>query len=101
MTGRAGAAGAPKKAEKKNTAVPFILGFGAVAAGALMPEAGGISQAGWRSLAILVFAIVFWATDALPVAATAMGILVMLPVLGVAGYEATFSKLGADRKSVV
>jgi anion transporter len=74
--------------------VPLILGFGILIAAYLMPSLGGIDQAGWRALAILAFAIIFWATEVIPPSATAMGILILIPVMGVLSYRDTFSNMG-------
>ena len=75
--------------------VAFVIAFGGVIISALLPDTGGISTIGWRSLAILVFAIAFWSTEALPIAITAMSILVLIPVLGISDYQSTMAKMGA------
>jgi solute carrier family 13 (sodium-dependent dicarboxylate transporter), member 2/3/5 len=59
--------------------------LGALAASpALMSRAGGLSTAA-RSLAAIFFAVlVLWSTEAIPIAATSLLVLVVLPLLGVA-----------------
>jgi len=78
----------------RKKAAGYIIGFGAVAVSLFLPEVGGITTTGWRALSILVFAIAFWSTEALPIAITAMAILVFVPVLGIDTYQATMSKMG-------
>ena len=80
--------------KKKNNIIPFVLGFGVLLIGFFLPEMGGITHTGWRALSVLLFAIIFWATEAAPAACTAMAILILLPILGIRSYEATFSSLG-------
>lgn len=80
--------------KKKKNALPLIIGFGVVLICALLPDIGGITPTGWRALSVLILAIVLWSTQALPVAATAMAILVLIPVLGIASYESTMDKMG-------
>jgi anion transporter len=87
-------AGVLKEKISKKKIIAFIIGFGAIIVGFLLPEVGGISTMGWRALSVLVFAIVFWATEALPVAITAMAIMVLIPVLGILDYASTMSKMG-------
>jgi anion transporter len=60
-----------------------------------LPPVGGITVHGWRSLAILCFAIICWATELIPASAVGMGILVLIPLLGVQTYQDTFSSFGA------
>ena len=88
-----------KQIEKKTTwnkkkIIAFIIGFGAIAISIVIPDTGGITTIGWRSLAVLIFAITFWSTEALPVAIVAMSILVFIPVLGIADYQSTMGKMG-------
>ena len=78
----------------KKKAAGYIIGFGAVVLSLFLPEVGGITTTGWRALSILVFAIAFWSTEALPIAITAMAILVFVPVLGIDTYQSAMSKMG-------
>ncbi len=48
----------------------------------LMPPPGGLSQQGWWVAAVGVLMAVWWMTEALPLAATALLPLVMFPLLG-------------------
>ena len=80
--------------QKPKSPIPFIIAFTVLLVAYFMPEMGMIKPTGWRALAILLSAIILWATEALPAANTAMGILVLLPLLGVSSYTNTFSSLG-------
>lgn len=50
----------------------------------LSPAPAGLSPAGWATAAIAVWMAVWWATEALPLFATALLPLVLLPLLGIA-----------------
>lgn len=80
------------KAAKKKAS--FLLGALVLLGGYLTPQIGVISNSGWRILSILIFAIIFWSSEALPASATAMAILILLPLTGVRSYQATFASLG-------
>jgi solute carrier family 13 (sodium-dependent dicarboxylate transporter), member 2/3/5 len=47
----------------------------------------GLSYSGHASIALLVFAIVMWATEALNIAVTSVIILFIQPIIGVASFE--------------
>ncbi len=55
----------------------------------LLPPPGGLSSTGWSVAAIGVVMAVWWMTEALPLAATALLPLVLLPPLGVVDLETT------------
>ncbi len=68
-----------------------LIGFAAAAAASLivaaMPAPEGLKPEGQRVLALLVAALVLWATEALPIAITAVLALVAQPVLGLASFN--------------
>lgn len=58
---------------------------------ALMIASGphaGMSEAAWRTAAVGVLMALWWVTEAVPIAATALLPLVLLPLLGIAGINA-------------
>jgi sodium-dependent dicarboxylate transporter 2/3/5 len=60
--------------------------IGAIVAGAivlLLPTPEGLSPAGHRLAAIFVGALVLWSTEALPMAVTALLVIVLQPILGI------------------
>lgn len=64
------------------TAVKLLLA-GAVFLGILlMPTPAGLSEAGQRALAVMVFAVVLWATEAIPVGVAGVGGVVLLVLVG-------------------
>lgn len=67
------------------------LASGPLLAGALLltPPPSGLSQDGWSVAAIGVLMAVWWMTEALPLAATALLPLILLPVLGLRDIGAT------------
>jgi solute carrier family 13 (sodium-dependent dicarboxylate transporter), member 2/3/5 len=54
----------------------------------LSPAPAGLSAAGWTTAAVAVWMAVWWATEALPLFATALLPLVLLPLLGIADIHA-------------
>jgi sodium-dependent dicarboxylate transporter 2/3/5 len=54
----------------------------------LAPPPSGLSPAGWATAALAVWMAVWWATEALPLFATALLPLVFLPLLGIANINA-------------
>ena len=66
------------------------LGLGAVlfAALLLLPPPDGLSLPAWRTAAMAVLMAVWWASEALPVAATALLPLVLVPLLGIGDMDA-------------
>jgi len=53
------------------------------------PAPGGLSQQGWWTAAIGLWMAIWWMTEALPLAATALLPLILFPILDVRGIEAT------------
>ncbi|MGY8776658.1 MAG: SLC13 family permease, partial [Longimicrobiales bacterium] len=49
----------------------------------LLPEPSGLSEAGWRTASVAALMAVWWMTEAIPIAATALLPLVLFPFLGV------------------
>jgi sodium-dependent dicarboxylate transporter 2/3/5 len=68
--------------------VGLLLGPLCFAAMLLSPASAGLSAAGWATAALAVWMAVWWSTEALPLFATALLPLVMLPLLGIANLNA-------------
>jgi len=62
---------------------PLLCGLALVA-----PAPAGLSADGWRTAAVGLLMAVWWVTEAVPIAATALLPLALLPLLGVAGIDA-------------
>jgi solute carrier family 13 (sodium-dependent dicarboxylate transporter), member 2/3/5 len=60
----------------------LLAGLLVLAVGALLPAPESLGQQGWVALALLVTMALWWFTEALPVAATAMLPVVVLPLTG-------------------
>ncbi len=69
--------------------VGLITGPTIAVAMLLFPPPGGLSSTGWSVAAIGVVMAIWWMTEALPLAATALLPLVLLPPLGVVDLETT------------
>ena len=65
--------------------VGLVLGPAACAVLLVLPVPEGLSPAGWHTAALAVWMALWWATEAIPLAVTALLPLVLLPLLGVAG----------------
>ncbi|MCG8600259.1 MAG: anion permease, partial [Verrucomicrobiales bacterium] len=55
----------------------------------VLPPPEGLSAAGWFSAGLAVLMAVWWATQALPLAATALLPLVLVPLLGILNIKET------------
>jgi sodium-dependent dicarboxylate transporter 2/3/5 len=67
----------------------FFLGPVGFALMLALPPPSGLSQPGWAIAAVGVWMAFWWMTEALPLAVTALLPLVLFPILGVRGIEAT------------
>lgn len=67
------------------------LGLGPAVAGVMLvlPAPAGLSAAGWAVGAVGLWMAVWWMTEAMPLAATALLPLAVMPLLGVRSVEAT------------
>lgn len=63
--------------------IGFILGPVAAIAVLLAPTPNGLDPLAWRTAAMAILMAIWWASEALPVAATALIPLVLLPILGI------------------
>ncbi|HSA67726.1 MAG TPA: DASS family sodium-coupled anion symporter, partial [Methyloceanibacter sp.] len=68
--------------------VGLLLGPACFAAMALSPAPTGLSAAGWMTAALGVWMAIWWATEAIPLFATALLPLVLLPLLGISNLNA-------------
>lgn len=62
----------------------LVLGIVVAATVALLPTPSGLSLAGQRAIAVTLLATMLWSTEALPLAATALACVALLPVVGAA-----------------
>lgn len=69
--------------------IGLIVGPFAAAAIAVIPAPEGLSQQGWWTAAIGIWMAVWWMTEALPLAVTAMLPLILFPLVGVRSIEVT------------
>src|SRR5687768_13953942 len=60
----------------------IALAVAVAAAVALLPTPAGLSPAGQRVIAVTLLATILWSTEALPLAATALLCVALLPVVG-------------------
>ena len=67
----------------------FYLGLGTLFLVLLMPTPEGLSIEGHRTAALFLLMGIWWATEAVPIAITALIPLVFFPLLGVSSIEST------------
>ena len=67
--------------------VGLWLGLGLFVALLWLPEPAGFAQPAWRAAALATLMAIWWATEALPIAATAMLPLAAGPLLGIVPVE--------------
>jgi hypothetical protein len=53
----------------------------------MLPAPSGLSPAAWATAAVAVWMAIWWATEALPLAATALLPLVLMPLLGISNVQ--------------
>jgi sodium-dependent dicarboxylate transporter 2/3/5 len=68
--------------------VGLLLGPACFAAMMLAPAPSGLSAAGWATAALGVWMAIWWATEAVPLFATALLPLLFLPLLGISNLNA-------------
>ena len=68
--------------------VGLLLGPACFAAMLLSPAPSGLSAAGWATAALGVWMAIWWATEAIPLFATALLPLFFLPLLGISNLNA-------------
>jgi sodium-dependent dicarboxylate transporter 2/3/5 len=57
----------------------------------LAPVPSGMEMEAWRTIALALLMATWWITEAIPIPATALLPVVLLPILGVSGLEAATS----------
>lgn len=72
------------RAQRIGLAAGLIVFIGMIAA----PAPTGLTDAGWGVAALTILMAIWWMTEALPLAATALAPIVVLPLLGVQPLEA-------------
>jgi sodium-dependent dicarboxylate transporter 2/3/5 len=65
----------------------LVLGLAVFLAMLALPAPAGLDPAGWRTAAVGAAMAIWWMTEALPLAATALVPLVAFPLLGIADIE--------------
>ncbi len=66
----------------------FILGLVVLVPMLMLPAPEGLSAAAWHTAAVTLLMGIWWITEAIPIAVTAMIPIVLYPVLGIANIEA-------------
>src|SRR5207237_1662836 len=78
--------------------LPVVLSVGLAAYLAIraMPAPEGLSPAGQKALAIFVLCLVYWVTSVLPLMATSLLAMVLLPTTGVMSAKETYALFGNE-----
>jgi sodium-dependent dicarboxylate transporter 2/3/5 len=74
--------------------LPVVLGLGVLAAVLAVPTPEGLSLQGQRALGVFAVALALWTTQVLPLPATSLLVLALLPLLGVADAASTYAYFG-------
>ena len=67
----------------------FILGSAIFFLLIALPAPQGLSPSGWHTAAVALLMAIWWITEAIPIAATALLPIVLFPVLGISGIKDT------------
>ncbi|WP_193074835.1 SLC13 family permease [Pseudomonas sp. FME51] len=62
--------------------IGLIIGLGLLAMTILLPAPGGMSDAAWKATGIMLLLAAWWSTEALPIPATSLVPIVLIPALG-------------------
>lgn len=73
---------AARRRAARSRLIGLALGVGVAACVALLPTPVGLTPAGQRAIAVTLLATVLWSTEAIPLAATALACVALLPVVG-------------------
>lgn len=76
---------------KPRSLVVFVIVAVLIIAAAIAPETAGLAYEGRMILTILVAGVLLWVTEALPLAATALLILVLMPIMGVCSFADAYA----------
>ena len=67
--------------------IGLFTGMAASSALLVLPAPAGIADAQWLVIAVAALMVVWWMTEAIPLAATAMAPIVLLPMSGVSRID--------------
>lgn len=83
----------PRKIEASTVrkAVAVLVSIGLVVVAAVAPETPGLSMQGREVLCILLAGIIMWTTEAIPIPATALAVLVAMPLTGVCTFDEAYA----------
>jgi sodium-dependent dicarboxylate transporter 2/3/5 len=73
---------------RRRALIGRALGIGVFAALLWLPPPAGLAEAPWRVAAVAALLAIFWLTEAVPIAVTALLPIVLFPMLGVANVTA-------------
>ena len=71
---------------RRRSAIVVTIAALLIASAALLPETAGLTYEGRMVLSILAAGVLLWVTEALPLAATALLVLVVMPITGVCSF---------------
>ena len=83
-------------AERTYRPIVLAVGLAAYLAIRAMPAPEGLSPAGQKALAIFVLCLVYWVTSVLPLMATSLLAMVLLPTTGVMSAKETYALFGNE-----
>ena len=74
----------------------LVAGVVAFAVLSVSPAPDGLTPAAWQTAAVVVLMAIWWTTEAIPIAATAMLPLVLFPTMGVLDMPSTAARYAND-----
>jgi len=70
-------------------AIGFVTGLAVLAATLILPPPSGLPLAGWHTLGLALLMAIWWSTEPVPIGATALMPIIVLPLLGILDIGAT------------
>ncbi len=71
--------------------IAIVVSLALVVGAALAPATPGLTYEGREVLSILIAGIIMWATEALPLPATALAVLIAMPIAGVCTFDEAYT----------
>lgn len=71
----------------RSRVIGFVIGIVLLATTLLLPAPGGMSDAAWKAAGLMFLLASWWSTEAIPIPATSLAPIVLIPALGLGGVS--------------